>query len=106
MFQIKILLILKEKALIVKNLNKFKDDPRRFWQTINNISKGKQVSPELRLIDGDRSPVSSELTADYVNDYYITIGEKLAAEFAIVECDLEEASRLTKVNKAQYELRN
>ena len=89
MSRIKTLLLAKRRSVITDNLRKHKDDPRKFWQVINKIWKGEKQVNVMCLKDEDGNLISSENTAEFVNHYYGTIGEKLAGNFAGAASDAD-----------------
>ena len=58
-----------------------KDDPKRFWNHINKIFPIKsKKTQEITLYSGDGF-VDSNKTADYMNEFFSSIGSKLAKNF-------------------------
>ena len=90
-----------------KNLfDKYKDSPKEYWRSINNLVNPKNQNPIFSLFDNiNKSQVKSEDTANHINTYFATIGNKLAQHlddphtmntpphhniFNFKECTLEE----------------
>ena len=70
------------RAYIKDTLEENKDNHKRFWRIINNILPGQTNSkPIIHLIDdSDNTPVPSEQTADFINEYFTKIGPNLATD--------------------------
>ena len=69
-------------AKIIKGkLEMYKKNPKKFWEVLNKLWKGKRLAGFLSLIDDDTGVViQQEDTASYVNEFFCTIGEKLAVD--------------------------
>ena len=79
------LLISKRRNYIMHTLNNNRDDPKRFWKEVSqNLHFGKtrsDVSPiQLKNESGDL--LSGLDASNILNQYYATVGERLALKFA------------------------
>ena len=55
---------------------------KKFWQNIKKILPDKTATAEIRLNDNlTNHEVSTEDTPDYINNFFATIGLKLAEKF-------------------------
>ena len=64
------------------NLQRFIHDPKRFWSVICRLWKGTTTQLAIRLIDPTtNTEVPEEETAEYINSYYCSIGDRLAGAF-------------------------
>ena len=70
-----------ERKAVVDSLRRFRDDPRRFWQVVNDLWAGPSNTTPIRLVDDDGLDVPARLTADYINNYYTMVGIQLAEAF-------------------------
>ena len=53
-------------------------DPKKFWQQINKILPSSSSVRTINLIDTVKGvPIENSKTADYMNEYFASIGEKL-----------------------------
>ena len=68
---------------IKKQLDNNLNDHKKFWRSIKNIIPSqKQQSQHISLIDEiSNLTVPDELTANYINEHFATIGPKLAQNF-------------------------
>lgn len=57
------------------------DNPRKFWRQLNALIKQKASNPTIRLTDDNNSPIEHANIPDYINNYFSTIGPKLAEQF-------------------------
>ena len=66
---------------IKSRLEEHKDNPKKFWQEMANVIPSAQgVSNNIILYNTDGSVLSKDNTPNYVNDYFSSIGQKLADE--------------------------
>ena len=75
------LLIRNRKAEIKTKLNKYKNDPRRFWAEVNCVWKGPRKEIKMKLKENDGTFVVDQ--PNHVNNYYSCIGPNLARAFPI-----------------------
>ena len=89
-----------------------KNKPKDYWRSINRVVNPKPSSPTFSLIDKEtETPVAYEDTARFINEYFATIGEKLAqnlntpwvyrgnsinTDFMFHDCTLEELEPLLR----------
>ena len=73
------------RTYIKDTLIENEDDHKRFWRIINSILPGQpNRKKEIRLnndITGEQIP--SHKTADFINEYFINIGPKLASSMYV-----------------------
>ena len=69
------------KANVIKaKLERHKSNPRKFWQEINNLLPKSQNSTINSLVQEDTGvKIEDDKVADHINEYFATIGSKLAA---------------------------
>ena len=59
-----------------------KQDPKKFWNSINKLLPGNVKNKQnISLKDDNQVEIDSEETADFMNQYFATIGTKLAQGF-------------------------
>ena len=74
----------EEKRLARNRYNKqqfakYHNKPKEYWKSINNLMNPKNRNPTYSLFDKtNNSHIPAEETADYINTYFATIGDKLA----------------------------
>ena len=88
----------KRRNDIRSKLDKFADDPKRFWAEVNTVWKGPRSETILSLKDDNNVKIDSNKTADFVNTYYVSIGRILADAFVVnqppsVDDDIIEINR-------------
>ena len=68
---------------ISTTLDNDKTAPKRFWNEINNLlGAGKGGGNSIKMIKNDLGEIlCDQNAADYLNDYYVNIGEVLAEKF-------------------------
>lgn len=68
-------------AHIRETLAQTSDDPRKFWRELNTLIKQKASNSLIRLKDESNVPIDHADTPNYINNYFSTIGPKLAEQF-------------------------
>ena len=64
------------------NLDHESNNPKKFWERIHLLLPKKNLSNHISLIDKETNePIPDHETADYINNYFATIGSKLAEKF-------------------------
>ena len=78
----KIAFKLVREEYIKSKLEEFKDDPKKFWNELNNVIPVNKCKTNdiFNLVDGNSEALSNDVTSTYVNNYFSTIGSSLAAE--------------------------
>ena len=73
------------RSYIKDTLAENKDNHKRFWRIINSILPGQSNrKKEIRLVDEDTgNQVPTNQTANFINEYFINIGPKLATDMYI-----------------------
>lgn len=56
-------------------------DPKRFWQNINLLINRKSMCPQIELKRDSGIQVQPNELPDYINEFFTTIGPKLASSF-------------------------
>ena len=104
------------KAKKKYHLDKFKENknnPKAYWRTINSLVNPKVSNPVFNLIDKENNnqQIANSDTADFINTYFATIGDKLAANmnerwtplyntippnFVFVNCTTDDIKQLIK----------
>ena len=66
---------------IKAKLDEFKDDPKKFWNELNNVIPGNRCKSNdvFNLLDTNSMALSNDVASTYVNNYFSTIGSTLAA---------------------------
>ena len=59
-----------------------KNDPKRFWRDINStVPKNKNKPNHINLVNYNNEDISSEKVSQYINEFFTTIGPKLATKY-------------------------
>ena len=68
------------EEFIKSKLEEYADDPKKFWKELANVIPGNksQNSCTFNLKTDNHEALSNAVAASYVNDYFATIGQKLA----------------------------
>ena len=70
--------IRKAKAeYVINQLELCKEDSSRFWRTINSVFPSKLHEKVNIKLNKDKEEVPSEDTADYINDFFINVGNPI-----------------------------
>ena len=73
--------IRQAKAVFIQNeLNTCKNDPKKFGRIIKRVFPGKCKSKTNRLFLNDNlnNPINSQDVPDYINQFFVNIGQKIA----------------------------
>ena len=76
--------IRKSKSKCIQStLTNSRNDPKRFWNEINKLlGAGKDPSKSIKTIQNDVGDILCDSeAAEYLNDYYVSIGSVLAQDF-------------------------
>lgn len=68
-------------AYINKTLDEQRDNPRKFWVEINSLIKRTATKSSINLCNEEGHPLEDSKIPDYINNYFATIGPKLAKNF-------------------------
>ena len=94
--------IRKAKAnYIIDRLEQFRDNSTKFWKEVKKVfpaSKNANSRTKI-LLKNNNTPVSEEDTADFINDFFINVGNT----FAQLPKN-KNKNRVNKANKAQNRL--
>ena len=92
--KVKSTLIDNRRVDIKNKLEMYKYDSRRFWSEVTVLWKGPRKEIVMKLRNDAGVPVADANTANFVNDFYVSIGEKLADAFPpiVVEVVTENAN--------------
>ena len=68
---------------ISTTLENNRTDPKRFWNEINTLlGAGKSIGKSIKTIKNNNDQILCDLdAAEYLNDYYVNIGDVLAKKF-------------------------
>ena len=66
---------------IKENLEDKNNDAKKFWEHINKLFPKKTDNNTINIIDENDLPITKENVADYINTYFVGIGEELATNF-------------------------
>ena len=83
------LLVTKRRQYIMQTLNEHRDDPKKFWNEINNnLDFGKKRGKSAPItFNTDDGVIRTELEiSNLLNHHYATVGEKLAGQFSPIQC--------------------
>lgn len=79
--QIKRNFIKAKREFIMRKINTNRNCPRKYWKELKEVFDPKQTgTPELFLISENGMEIGKEATADYMNDYFSTVGHNLASK--------------------------
>ena len=89
----------------IKNqLDEHKNDPKKFWSELENIIPGKKncSSNILNLLNDNNEELSKDITSTCVNDFFSTIGSRLASEMDPLS--IEEKQSIDNIMTNNYSL--
>ena len=68
------------EEFIKSKLEEHANDPKKFWNELGNVIPGNksQNSSTFNLFDENSQALSKDVAANYVNDFFATIGQRLA----------------------------
>ena len=75
-------------------LSSYKANPKKFWEKINEMWKGKKSNARICLLHEQTGVcIKQEDTANHINSYFCNIGKKLAEKLSHIpgDCDRYEA---------------
>ena len=81
---VKILILNAKEEYIKEQLEQHKNNPRKFWQNVNEISglgKSKSKSKIGKIIDDNGVEYEDQSAADFLNTFYTNAGPRLAEQF-------------------------
>lgn len=58
------------------------DNPCKFWRELNALIKQKASTPNIVLTNENNDPIYPTDIPNYINNYFSTIGPKLAEQFS------------------------
>ena len=70
-----------KEDFIKENLEDNNKDAKKFWEHVNNLLPKKTKNCAISIVDNNDLPINQEHAADFINNYFINIGEKLAENF-------------------------
>ena len=66
----------------MKLLDDNKNESKTYWESVNSLFKPKDSSKKFHLVDQvSKTQIAPEETADYINDFFVNIGPKLARDY-------------------------
>lgn len=79
-----------KKAHFLEELHKNKHDSKKFWRNMNDLlSKGKTSNIDKITNPSSNKMATSDEAAELLNDYYVTIVDKLVESLPQEACDLD-----------------
>ena len=66
---------------IIQQLDRYRKDPRQFWSILKDLWSGSETTGLITLTDDHNDKIPAHLTAEFINDFYSSIGVTLAAAF-------------------------
>ena len=69
------------EEFIKDNLEDNNKDAKKFWEHVNSLLPKKTKNCSISIVDNDDLPINQDKVADFINSYFVTIGEKLAENF-------------------------
>lgn len=79
--ELKIALRNAKTEYIRNNLNNNKNNPKNMWAEMNKLIKSNSKNSTIELKDENGLPVPSSLASLHINNYFASIGPKLAEKF-------------------------
>ena len=82
--EVKIMLLRLKEEYISSKLNEEKQDPKRFWRSLNELTgfgRNKTKKGLSNIISDSGDTLEGEAAANYMNEFYTTAGPKLATKF-------------------------
>lgn len=78
----KVLVKQEKRKYYLDLLEEHKTDSKKYWQTINSLFKPKNQENNFILVDQiSKEKIAPENTANFINDYFVGIGPKLAENY-------------------------
>ena len=73
---------------IKARLEEHKNDPKKFWRDLEHIIPGKKASnlDLISIVDDKNEVLSKDITSNYVNEFFTTIGQQLASDIEDISC--------------------
>ena len=75
------------EEFIKSKLEELKDDPKKFWNELSNVIPGNKCKNNevFNLVDTNSEALSNDVASTYVNNYFSTIGNTLAADIGTID---------------------
>ena len=70
-----------KEDFIKENLEDNNNNAKKFWEHINKLLPKKTANNTINIIDENNLPITKENVANYINTYFVGIGEELARKF-------------------------
>ena len=70
-----------KEDFIKENLEDNNNDAKKFWEHINSLLPKKSNNCSINIVDDNDLPLPQEKVADFINTYFVNIGEELAEKF-------------------------
>ena len=70
-----------KEDFIKENLEDNQNDAKKFWEHINTLLPKNSKNTSINIVDSDNYPLTQDKVADFINDYFVNIGEDLAKKF-------------------------
>lgn len=82
----------------LNNLNMYKNDSKKYWQILNDIlCKGNTTHIDTIYDPVTSTMVGGESAADCLNEFYVTITDKLVQKLIPTDCDLSNINCNSKL---------
>ena len=70
-----------KEELIKEDLEDNNNDAKKFWEHVNSLLPKETKNCSITIVDNINLPINQENVADFINSYFINIGEELAERF-------------------------
>ena len=72
----------EKREYYMKLLDDNRKESKTYWKSVNSLFKPKDSSEKFHLVDQvSKTQIAPEETADYINDFFVNIGPKLARDY-------------------------
>lgn len=101
--RVKNMIFRAKKDYIQQRINDAKNDSKRYWAELGKIlpskkNVNKSITQIVELIDNTGNIIPDTETADYINDYFVTIGPNLATKITLDNHNYKEQCRKLTFN--------
>ena len=74
-----------KSEFVKEQISENRHDSKKFWNSINKLLPGNTKSKQdITLTDENQVSIKKDITANYMNEYFATIGTKLAQTFPAI----------------------
>lgn len=86
--RIKRTVINAKRDFVLTKLEDFNSNPKRYWRELNNLFKPSEDSGSINIsLSNNGIEIPTDNTADFMNEYFSTIGSKLANAITLDNSD-------------------